>query len=94
MDSGVRDDAVFLHGPRSCVRFISWRSRHARLRYSVLVWHKHGLLTITSSEQDICLDICICMDMELNPGPDNRFECESYDSTYYVYETGPSETNF
>ena len=61
-DSGVRDDAVFLHGPCSCVRFVNRRSRHACLRYSVLVWHKHGLLTIASSEQDICLDICICMD--------------------------------
>ena len=55
-DSGFRDDAVFLHGPGSCVRFVTRRSRQARLRYSVLVWHKHGLLTIASSEQDICLD--------------------------------------
>ena len=47
-DSGVRDDAVFRHGPCSCVRFVTRRSRYARLRYSVLVWHKHGLLTIAS----------------------------------------------
>ena len=51
VDPGVRDDAVFLHGPRSCVRFVTRRSRHARLRYPVLVWHKHGLLTIASSDR-------------------------------------------
>ena len=45
-DFGVRDDAVLRHGPCSCVRFVTRRSRHARLWYSVLVWHKHGLLTI------------------------------------------------
>ena len=84
-DSGVRDDAVFLHGPCSCVRFVTRRSRHARLRYSVLVWHKHGLLTTASSEQDICLDICICMDVESNPGPDNRFECESHTTRLITY---------
>ena len=85
VDPGVRDDAVFLHGPRSCVRFVTRRSRHARLRYPVLVWHKHGLLTIASSEQDICLDICICMDVESNPGPDNRFECESHTTRLITY---------
>ena len=84
-DSGVRDDAVFPHGPCSCVRFVTWRSWHARLQYSVLVWHKHGLLTIASSEQDTCLDICICMDVESNPGPDNRFECESHTTRLITY---------
>ena len=84
-DSGVTDDAVFLHGPCSCVRFVTRRSRHARLRYSVLVWHKHGLLTIASSEQDIYLDICICMDVESNPGPDNCFECESHTTRLITY---------
>ena len=84
-DSGVRDDAVLRHGPCSCVRFVTRRSRHARLRYSVLVWHKHGLLTIACSEQDICLDICICMDVESNPGPDNRFECESHTTRLITY---------
>ena len=85
VDPGVRDDAVFLHGPRSCVRFVTRRSRHARLRYPVLVWHKHGLLTIASSEQDICLDICICMNVESNPGPGNRFECESHTTRLITY---------
>ena len=84
-NSGVRDDAVFLQGPCSCVRFVIRRSQHARLRYSVLVWHKHGLLTIASSQQDICLDICICMDVESNPGPDNRFECESHTTRLITY---------
>ena len=84
-DSGVRDDAVFRHGPCSCVRFVTRRSRHARLRNSVLVWHKHGLLTIASIEQDIYLDICICMDLESNPGPDNRFECESHTTRLITY---------
>ena len=37
VDSGVRDDAVFLLGPRSWVRFITRRSRQGRFRYSVLV---------------------------------------------------------
>ena len=85
VDSGVRDDAVFLVGPRSCVRFVTRRSRHARLPYSVLVWQKHGLLTIASSEQDICLDICICMDVQSNPWPDNRFECESHTTRLITY---------
>ena len=76
---------MFRHGPCSCVRFVTRRSRHARLRYSVLVWHKHGLLTIASVEQDICLDICICMDVESNPGPDNCFECESHTTRLITY---------
>ena len=67
-----------------------WAESHlirnpALARYSVLVWHKHGLLTIASSEQDICLDICICMDVESNPGPDNRFECESHTTRLITY---------
>jgi hypothetical protein len=44
-------------------------SRQGLLRKPISVWTKHGYLVIAPREHSICLDICICMDVESNPGP-------------------------
>lgn len=83
-DSGVRDDAVF-----------AWSLFMCKIRNPALAtcpslvfcigMAQTWLVNHPSSEQVICLDICICMDVESNPGPENRFECESHTTRLITY---------
>jgi hypothetical protein len=61
-------DKNFIYKVRHSRQF----SREGLLRKPIAVWTKHGYLLISPREYSICLDICICMDVESNPGPYNE----------------------
>ena len=54
------------------VRHLKHLSRQSLILKPISTWTKHGYLAITPREHSICLDICICMDVESNPGPRNE----------------------
>ena len=54
------------------VRHLKHFSRQSLIHKPISTWTKHGYLVITPREHSICLDICICMDVESNPGPHNE----------------------
>ena len=48
------------------IQVASRLSRYDLVRRTITTWTKHGLLVVKPKEHEICLNLCICMDVEAN----------------------------